>query len=483
MVFDFKKVFNTIPDKISYFIRAFFYIYIFSLPFKHVTSIRETSFYLMLLLFLIKIGKNGIKIKFNDLSIIAFFSLVGAVFVSILFSPYPMDSLDAFRKNMFMQMAVFFVILNEFDSFEKLKPLIFTVVGSFAVLGIVILIEGGVLGRFEFVTEARQHDPKTFWGGYALVATFYIPFTVGCLFIGKDNRAVIGIIFISLLLEIFLLTLYGKRTSLIAVMFSQFVLLLLTRKHKRLLILFFFALTIIGSAYYGSAYYVSRIVKQEISQNEKTLQTESNVKQNEKTVQTESHVKPEIIMPLNDLTSMIERYAMWKGTLDIIKERPVFGYGYGWKKLSWVAKEPRFLNKWASDDEQFGRTKHESSYNYFKHTNYGSANPHNLILQILFEIGIIGLGAFVFFWSTIYIRAIKIFFKAEPSEGKPFVTYGVLGVLMSYIVINITNGLWEETTGMLMTVLAALTLVAFKEQQEISVRYNQLVGSAKNEQI
>ena len=406
----------------------------------------------MFLLFLIKVGKNGIKIRLNDLSIIAFFSLVGVAILSILFSPYSIDSLDAFRKNMFMQIMVFFVILNDFDSFEKLKPLVFTIAGSFVMLSIVVLIEGGILGRFNFVSSV--HDPQTFWGGYALLATFYIPFTVGCLFINKDNRYVTGIILIFLLLEVFLLTLYGKRTPLIAVIFSLVVVLLLSRKYRQVWILFFLALTIVGSAYY-----IPRIVKLEFSQ---------NVKQNEKTVQTESHVKSEVIMSFNDLTSMNERYAMWRGTLDMIKEHPVFGYGYGWKKLSWVAKEHGFLDKWAADDEHFSRTQYDSVYNYFKRTNYGSANPHNLALQILFEVGIIGLIAFIFFWSAIYVRAIKIFLWGKSTDGKLFVTYGVLGVLMSYIIINITNGLWEETTGILMTVLAALTLVVFKEQKYFS---------------
>ena len=78
-----------------------------------------------------------------------------------------------------------------------------------------------------------------------------------------------------------------------------------------------------------------------------------------------------------------------------------------------------------------------------------------------------------------------IYIDPHDPNARPFLHYGDLTDADCYIRssgcadvlyhnISITNGLWEETTGVLMTVLAAIALVVFKEQK-ILVRCNQWI--------
>ena len=42
-----------------------------------------------------------------------------------------------------------------------------------------------------------------------------------------------------------------------------------------------------------------------------------------------------------------QRISVWQGTIDVIKDRPFLGYGYGWKKLATVINENNFAEYWA----------------------------------------------------------------------------------------------------------------------------------------
>ena len=46
-----------------------------------------------------------------------------------------------------------------------------------------------------------------------------------------------------------------------------------------------------------------------------------------------------------------------------------------------------------------------------------------------------------------------------------FAKYGVLGVLTAYLIVNITNSLWEETYGVLTFTLAAITMVIYEQNR------------------
>ena len=153
----------------------------------------------------------------------------------------------------------------------------------------------------------------------------------------------------------------------------------------------------------------------------------------------------------NEYTAWNNRLAIWSGTFDMIKERPVLGYGYGWKKIDYAAKDMGFLEKWKEAKPE--------TYGYFSKGNYGSSNPHNLFLQIVFEVGVIGLVAFLAFWLSLIVKAVR--------AGQPkLLKLALLAVLVSYGLVNIANGLWSEAYGNLMLSFAAISVVLSREARK-----------------
>jgi len=410
-------------------------IYIFFQPFNHFAGIRNTAFYAMLLLFLIKIIRRGIKpasegfnwrINWKDSAIIAFFILFMAILVSIFFSNYIIDSLNAFRKNFFYQMVVFFVILTEFRDIGKLRTLLCAVVLSFTTLTIIIFIKNPPANLLN-ILEAKA-DRETFLGGYALNAAFYIPFTLGYLFSIKDRIIMRGFFWVMLLAEFVLVWLYySSRTTLIAILISTVVMITMSKRYKMLAIIIVLFFVVGGVSYFK---------KPELIDRYKTLLSFQTYTGN---------------------VGLSGRGYIWKGTVEIIKDRPIIGYGYGWKKLATVVREDGYLERW--------RDKWPETYDYFSKTSYGSANPHNLVLQILFEIGILGLVAFVLFWVTVCIKVVKIMKSGTEDELNCFVKYGVTGVLVAYAIVNMTNGLWEESYGILTFALSAAIMVIYEQNR------------------
>ena len=93
-------------------------------------------------------------------------------------------------------------------------------------------------------------------------------------------------------------------------------------------------------------------------------------------------------------------------------------------------------------------------------------------MQILFEVGILGLSAFVLFWVTICVKVVKIIRQGSGIRGQGsdyelncFVKYGATGVLVAYSIVNMTNGLWEESYGIITFVLSAVILVIYEQNR------------------
>lgn len=401
-------------------------IYIFFQPFNHFAGIRNIAFYAMLLLFLTKAIRKGIDINWRDGAVSAFVALLAAILISILFSNYLTDSLNAFRKNFFSQGVVFFAILTEFRAEEKLKRLFYAIILSFVVVTLVIFIKNPPNALFN-ILEAKKNK-GSFLGGYALNAAFYIPFTLGYLFSVKDKITMRVFLWVMLLMEFALVWLYySSRTTLVAILFSAIVMILASKRYKT-----FVAMLVVFIAIAGGSF----LKKPELFERHKSL------------LSYQTYITRD---------GLSGRNYIWSGAIDMIKARPFIGYGYGWKKIATVAREEGYLEKW--------KEKKPDTYRYFNEASYGSANPHNLTLQILFEVGMLGLLAFILFWVTVIIKIVRAASHGGENESYCFVKYGAAGVIVSYFLINLANGLWEESYGVMTFAFAAIVMVSYEQNR------------------
>lgn len=413
----------------SKFLRFFLYILIFFQPFNRFNSFREIAFYGLLLLFILKIFKDrAIHIDFRDKTIVALSLLAGwAVLVSIL-GPYPLDSLNALRKNLFVQALIFIVIITEFKDTQKLRKLFQIVVASFSVVTVASIIE---VIQSDWTNLNRTHE--MFIAGYANNATFYLPFIAVWLIALREKAWTKWIGIITLLTGLIIVFLYNSRTALIAIPTGIFIILFLSKKYKLFivsLILFMLSMSVIFSS------------------------------------QSDVFSKYRSLSEIETYTRLHSRTHVWQGALHIIRERPFTGYGYGWKKMAWVARD---LNL-----EEYWKEQYPHVYAYYvneAHLSYGRVNPHNLILQIVFEIGLIGFGIFLWFWATIISKILRAAFSRQRSQIEDFMKYSI-GILISYILINITNGFWQEAYGNMIFLFAGIVFVLFRQYENETNIFN-----------
>jgi len=404
--------------------RSCLYVYVFILPFQRFVSLRDASFELMLLFFAFKAARGRASLFLKDGTTKALLLLGCAALLSSAVSPYPGESFDFMRKNLFYQMAVFFVIINEFDGFDDMAGLFYALLSGFFAVSVVILAVNGP----EKIIHWLDYKDKLFTSGYSLMATFYMPLLVAYVFTAEKRLWVSITLYWAFFFEFVMSVLNNHRTQVVAIIAGVSVVTFLAGRYR----------TLVAGAV------VCVIITGALIQ-----------------VKPDSFERYKFLLSPENFASPGERgwngrLEIWSGTIDMIKERPVLGWGYGWKKIKTVAVERGYLDKWKGPKP--------GTYRYFSVRGYGGASPHNLVLQVLFELGIVGLAALVWFWLTVLGKAVAVLRDPESRRrpGGRFLVCGVFGVLVSYLLINVSNALWEETSGNLMMIFAAVSVVVYR---------------------
>ena len=118
--------------------------------------------------------------------------------------------------------------------------------------------------------------------------------------------------------------------------------------------------------------------------------------------------------------SINTRLLIWGATLDMIKDKPLFGSGIGTFKMNYLDYQANYLK--------------ENPY-YIKYSGK-AAEAHNEYLQIWAELGIIGLGIFLSIIFIFYNIAIK-YFKNEESNRNKIIVFGLLLGITIFLIHNL----------------------------------------------
>ena len=141
---------------------------------------------------------------------------------------------------------------------------------------------------------------RMFIGGYANNATFYLPFILVWLISSDETRFNKSMGLATLVVGFGLVFLYSHRTAMIAIPVATFIIFLLTRQYKVLLAVC--SLAVVAAVAVG-------LSRTEVLERYRSLGDPTTYVTNQ---------------------GVSGRYAVWEGALQIIKERPIAGYGYGW---------------------------------------------------------------------------------------------------------------------------------------------------------
>ena len=110
--------------------------------------------------------------------------------------------------------------------------------------------------------------------------------------------------------------------------------------------------------------------------------------------------------------SINTRLLMWKTTFEMIKDRPIFGSGIGTFKMNYLFYQAEFLN----------------NNSYFIKYSGNAKEAHNEYLQIAAELGLLGLGIFLYIIYLFYRIVLNFFKKEENSEEKIIILGLVIGI-------------------------------------------------------
>jgi O-antigen ligase len=323
-------------------------------------------------------------------------------------SPYAADSLHALSRDLLLQGELLLVGCLLVRNASQARTALWVIIAGFAAVS--------MLSGFEVASYLREHSlsegqiprsHKSFWGGYATMASFCLPLIIAFAVSTATSlwqRLLLGAL---VALGVVLTGLYGSRSPLLVVAIAVIVLFGLLRAWKALAAVFL--VIALGAGWVAS---------------------QSNLGYLEKyrsLAQTDTYVT-------NQGLSL--RLDVWSGVIELIEARPMLGYGYGWKKLAWAINEGGYAERWKANDP--GKTA------YFlgeaEQASYGKVNPHNYFLQVAFEIGLPGLLLVLAFWLAVFWQGLKGM-ACGPVENQRLRVV-ILTTLLAYLLCNVANGFW-----------------------------------------
>lgn len=130
---------------------------------------------------------------------------------------------------------------------------------------------------------------------------------------------------------------------------------------------------------------------------------------------------------------MSDRYPIWQATAEIVSQRPILGFGPGWQKIPTVAKESGLLNAWQADPSHYAQRK-----SFWFSLAPGQTNPHNLAMQLLFEIGWFGLVSYLAVLIALVFAAWNLRKASEAYIRWIGITVPVF--MICYLTLCTTNG-------------------------------------------
>jgi len=122
-------------------------------------------------------------------------------------------------------------------------------------------------------------------------------------------------------------------------------------------------------------------------------------------------------------TSVGPRLEMWRSSVYIFKENPIFGVGEGnfkEKNVELIAKG--LINK------DIGRFNH----------------PHSEFITTLVEQGLIGLGILLFLFFSPLMKCYEVFKKKDVNSDSNIPLVLVISLILHYIFYSITNGVFDH---------------------------------------
>lgn len=398
------------PDRLVQLTLGLWWVLLFIQPFEKFVAVK----YLMMVGLLIAAVPLALRAEIrqrlrsrNIVLGLALAIVVWCIAVSAA-SPYPADSLHALPRDLLLQAELLLVGGLLVTGPKQARTALWMIMAGFAAVSLLSAVEVASYLKDHALSEGQiPRSHKSFWGGYATMASFCLPLIIAfavSIASGIRQRVLLGVL---CLLGVVLTGLYGSRSPLLVVAIAVIVLFGLLRAWKALVVAFLLMALGIG-----------------------WVATQSNLGYLEK---YRSLAEADTYVTNQGLSLRLD---VWSGVIELIEARPVLGYGYGWKKLAWAINDGGYAERWKATDPG------KSAYFLGEETaaSYGKVNPHNYFLQVAFEIGIPGLLLVLAFWLAVFWQGLKGIVRGPLEHQRLRVV--ILTTLLAYLLSNFANGFW-----------------------------------------
>ncbi|QDX81579.1 hypothetical protein B9N43_10155 [Denitratisoma sp. DHT3] len=412
------------PERLG---RGALQLLLFLQPFNQLGALRWLALVVLLgvlgALALRGVRRRAVRLPASPAVRIALLLLGWMLLVSVC-GPYPADSLVAMRQDLLMQGALFVAALVLVRSAADAWRLVLAALAGFALLSALSVGDAATLISARGLGD-REYAHDSWWSGYGNKGGYYLPLLLGWLLTRAQGRWWRAGGAALLVVGIALVALYGSRSPLLASAGGALALLLFCRGRR---------LALRGGLVIGAVFLAIVLSPLGDRFNYDSLLSSQTYVTNE---------------------GLSLRLSVWDGAWQVIRERPWTGYGYGWKKLAWAINDGGFAQRWRAAPDLAA---------YYLPTqglaSYGRVNPHNYFLQVLFEIGAVGLLLVAAFWLALIREGLPLLRRARTpgSDAVSAFVATVFATLLTYLAANFTNGYWSGGLANLSLALAAALL-------------------------
>ncbi len=403
------------------------FAYLVLLPFPHVTTIKEITFWLAVLFWLMLMPSRSQRLIPVNPATLSLALFMAVALIASIAGVEPVENLKRFKGELLVPFLLFSISATEYNNMTKIKRLLTPLVIAFAVYTIFVIAESFAWGLSYFWDENLRQQVR--WlSGYAEMSITLLPLTFGYLLITGTRLRFLVLIF--LFLEFFITAAYRNISSFggsvfVILMGALFVQPRIYRLCLRVLIVI--------------AILISSVMFYTHRDNPAIAEYRLKLYQ--------------ITHPLEELKKsggFTNRVPLWKAAVDVIKDRPVLGYGWGMKKYPRIISDGKYLSRWKTDEPEVYKiySKYRGKY----------VPPHNLILELTFQSGIVGLISFTVFFVVYLIFIIKTSIRSRSDEDRNFSVMIVMGIIFSFMIANImSNELGRLSGKVLFVVMGAGT--------------------------
>lgn len=349
----------------------------------------------------------------------SFLLVLAVALLSALLSPALGDSLTQIRKETLPFLMAFVLLVctraEPKNAIQNVRYFIYALVSAYLIKE-GLAIGDGFSNDFIFsIYETPDNTLPRYLDFFATDTVFYLPLLMAVAGFWPMRSSVRLFLWIAIFGALAVVAVSGVRTTFVMALFELMLFLLI--RFWRFKNYFVIATVVLVSLAYGAKDYVT----------------------NPSLARYYSIFTPKTYVSGND-GSVSERFAIARAVWEVSQDRKWIGYGPGWKKLPTVAEEHGYMAQWADSAIPW----QAGAYRYFSYGE-GRVNPHNLYAQFIFEVGILGLGAYLIMLVVLGIRSGIQLLHSGDSENQGM-AYAGLAYVIVYLVAGMSGGIWLPIT-------------------------------------